>query len=154
MAAYTAGKVAADELLYVATGYAPYLYIPALYGGALPSEAVEEVGEITREPGDYLTVFASKTLAAGQRELLYTAPEDTTGVIREMVFTNSGVAASTVRAWLGGVLVEAGLSVPAGESRSQTLAGWLLPSGSKLEASSSGAGVNIFAFGVEEVRVD
>lgn len=152
MAAYTAGKVAVDELLYVAKNYDPYLYVPALYGGALPSEVVEEAGEITREPGDYLTVFASKTLAAGAREVLYTAPEDTTGVIREMVFTNSGLTTSTVRVWLGSVLVEAGLSVPAGASRSQALAGWLLPAGAKLEADSSGAGVNIFAFGVEEVE--
>lgn len=152
MAAYTAGKVAADELLYVATDYDPVLYAPASFTATLPTEPVDEAGEILREPGDYLTVFASKTLAAGQRELLYTAPDNTTGVIREVVFTNTGAAASTVRVWLGGVLVEAGLSVPAGQSRSQAVAGWLLPPGAKLEADSSGAGVNIFAFGVEEVR--
>lgn len=152
MADYTAGKIAADELLYIATGFDAATYTPAAFSGAMPSEAFEEIGEITREPGDYLTVFASKALAAGQRELLYTAPESATGVIREMVFTNSGASSSTVRAWLGGVLVEAGLPVPAGESRSQTPAGWLFPPGARLEASSSEAGVNIFAFGVEEVR--
>lgn len=151
MADYTAAKVAADELLYVATDYDAYLYSPVAFSGALPTEGLDEDASITREPGDYLTVFASKALATGARELLYTAPDSTTGVIREVVFTNAGVASSTVKAWLGGVLVEPGLPVPAGESRAHTPAGWLLPPGARLEAESSGAGVNIFAFGVEEV---
>lgn len=148
--AYTAGKVAADELLYVAYYFDVFAYTPATFSGALPTGAslTEEEALPERGPGDYLAVFASGTLGA-TREVLYVAPPRATGVIREIVLTNITSAAALVRLWLGGVVVEPGAIVPAGESRSESVPGWLVKSGESFEAQ--GAGVSVLAFGVEEV---
>lgn len=104
-----------------------------------------------REPGDYLSRFAAKSLAPA-RELLYRTPQGARAVVRHLGLVNDSAGDLTMRLWIGGLLHVPTVTVPAGKSRAQDVPGWLLLPGETIEGQASGPGLNVFLYGVEEVR--
>lgn len=103
-----------------------------------------------RASGDYLARFAAKEVAT-TREVLYTCPSDCRAVIMRISFANVSGATRTVQLWVGGVQYEPGLALAIGEAKGESGAKEVLLPGQAIEAQASGAGVNAFISGVEEV---
>lgn len=134
---------------------APFAAGPATSGtfGSFvsPKTLVSAPSAPTREPGDYLARFAAKGLAV-TREVLYRVPQGTRAVVRHFGFVNDSGVDLTGRLWVGGLLHVPLLTVPANKSRAQDLPEWVLLPGETIEGQASGAGLNVFLYGVEEVR--
>lgn len=138
----------------VTTLTAPYIAstpTPGKFGnfvlGPVSSDATVAGG---RASGDYLARFAAKEVAT-TRELLYTCPSDCRAVIMRISFANISGAARSVQLWVAGVQYEPGLALAIGEAKGESGAKEVLLPGEKIEAQASGAGVNAFISGVEEV---
>lgn len=102
-----------------------------------------------REPGDYGARFALKELAA-TRETLYAAPANTTAYVLEIALYNGSAAVRTVSLFVGGRQVAA-VPLAAGQDKRDHFK-HVLYAGDRLEGIADGAGVTVYASGVEEVR--
>lgn len=121
----------------------------AYVGGAGLGQHPAPPSSSERAPGDYLARFALKEVSQN-RELLYTVAQGEKAVVREIVLANSSGAPRTVSLWIGGRLVEPGVSLAAGEAK-RDAPNWIAYPGDTLEAQASGAGVACLMAGVEEV---
>lgn len=155
MAAYGSAISPPGQLVYrAATPYTTSPLTVSSFGSAVLPGAVGGGGASSapadRAPGDYPAVFALKELAAA-REVLYTAPAGTTAYIRYALLANNSGAARTVQLWLGGRRLEPGLTLAAGQAKTDELL-WIARPGEILEALADGAGVDCTITGIEEVR--
>jgi hypothetical protein len=135
---------------------APFAAGPATsgtFGSAVIGGGLRIVAPVAppREPGDYLARFAAKGLST-TREVLYRVPRGTRAVVRHFGFVNDSGLDVTGRLWVGGLLHVPTLTVPASKSRAQDLPEWVLLPGETIEGQASGAGLNVFLYGIEEVR--
>ncbi|WP_273843953.1 hypothetical protein [Rubrobacter calidifluminis] len=130
-------------------GYTTYQFGSAVLpagGGASPAPGSTD----TRAPGDYLARFFGG-IAPTARTAVYQAKQNVRGVIRHIRFVNPNQAAATVSVWVGGVLLENALSVPAGGKASQDVSEWLVGGGETIDLRASASGIYAAIYGVEEV---
>ena len=141
-----------DEPVNLTTPFAAGPATSGTFGSAILGPAgTVAAPESARAPGDYLTRFAAKTLSTS-RELLYVVPDGTRAVVRHFGLVNTAASQITASLWIGGLLHVPAIPVPVGASRAQDVPEWLMLPGERLEGSASAAGLNLFVYGVEEVR--
>ncbi|MCL6437206.1 MAG: hypothetical protein K6T51_01235 [Rubrobacteraceae bacterium] len=104
----------------------------------------------TRSPGDYLARFFGGVVPAA-RSTVYQAKQNVRGVIRHVRFVNSSQSALTVSVWIGGMLLENALSIPAGGKVAQDVSEWLVLESETIDMQASGSGIQAVLYGVEEV---